>query len=55
MRERGHLNAYGLGEPLIDTADSRDLPDRKVMHEGLDRFWLKVEFELAIRLVLAQT
>lgn len=52
MRERGHLNAYGLEEPLIDTADPRDLPDRKVMHESLDRLRLEIKLELPIRFVL---
>ena len=52
MRERDHLNAYGLEEPLIDTADSWNLPDGKVVHERLDRLRLEVKFKLPIRLIL---
>ena len=50
--QRGHLNAYGLEEPLVDTADSRDLPDGQVVHERLDRLWFEVELELPVRLIL---
>ena len=50
--QRGHLNAYGLKEPLVDTADSWDLPDGQVVHECLDRLWFEVELELPVRLIL---
>ena len=50
--QKGHLYTYGLKEPLVDTADSRDFPDRQVVHERLDRLWLKLELELPVRLIL---
>ena len=50
--QRGHLNAYGLEEPLVDTADSRNFPYGQVVHECLDRLRLEVELELPVRLIL---
>ncbi len=46
------LDAYGVEQSLVDTADAGHLTDGKVMHKCLDHLRLEVQLKLAIWLVL---